>query len=143
MLRGHIDISEDMDGEVVVLACMDLGEDEVRASAHAVRATIDERFRVPAISGDDVLQLRELTALADELGEPGPEGAVRTLVLSPARLNVYRDALLRFVDSRDESEWIREEDRDPLSRARELLPPLGNLSEEAIRAALDPVSRAS
>jgi hypothetical protein len=142
MLRGHIDISHDLDGEVVVLACMDLAEEEVKGSAHAVRATIAERFRVPVISGDDVLELRELTALADELGEPGPEGAVRTLVFSPARLNVYRDALTRFVDSCDESEWIREEDREPLARARELLPALGELSEEAIRAALEPVSRA-
>jgi hypothetical protein len=143
MLRGRIDISNDLDGNAVVLACIDLAEDEVRGSAHAVGATIAERFRMPAISGDDVIQLRELTGLADELGEPGPEGAVRTLVFSPARLNVYRDALARFVDSRDEAEWIRDEDREPLARARELLPALGELSEEALRAALSPAARAS
>ena len=143
MLRGRIDISNDLDGHAVVLACIDLAEDEVRGSAHAVRATVAERFRMPAISGDDVIQLRELTGLADELGEPGPEGAVRTLVFSPARLNVYRDALARFVDSRDEAEWIRDEDREPLARARELLPALGELSEEALRAALSPAARAS
>jgi hypothetical protein len=143
MLRGRIDISNDLDGNAVVLACIDLAEDEVRGSAHAVRATVTERFRMPAISGDDVIQLRELTGLADELGEPGPEGAVRTLVFSPARLNVYRDALARFVDSRDEAEWIRDEDREPLARARELLPALGELSEEALRAALSPAARAS
>jgi hypothetical protein len=143
MVRGRIDISRDLDGEVVVLACIDLADEEVRGSAHAVRATIAERFRVPTISGDDVLQLRELTGLADELGQPGPEGAVRTLVFSPARLNVYREALRGFVESRDEAEWIREDDREPLARARELLPALGGLSEEAIRAALEPVSRPS
>jgi hypothetical protein len=143
MLRGRIDISKDLDGNAVVLACIDLAEDEVRGSAHAVRAPVTERFRMPAISGDDVIQLRELTGLADELGEPGPEGAVRTLVFSPARLNVYRDALARFVDSRDEAEWIRDEDREPLARARELLPALGELSEEALRAALSPAARAS
>jgi hypothetical protein len=143
MLRGRIDISKDLDGNAVVLACIDLAEEEVRGSAHAVRATIAERYRMPAISGDDVIQLRELTGLADELGEPGPEGAVRTLVFSPARLNVYRDALGRFVDSRDEAEWIRDEDREPLARARELLPALGELSEEALRAALSPAAPAS
>jgi hypothetical protein len=143
MLRGHIDISKDLDGNAVVLACIDLAEDEVRGSAHAVRATVAERFRMTAISGDDVIQLRELTGLADELGEPGPDGVVRTLVFSPARLNVYRDALARFVDSRDEAEWIRDEDREPLARARELLPALGELSEEALRAALSPAARAS
>jgi hypothetical protein len=139
MLRGRIDISRDMEGEVVVLACIDLGEDEVRASAHAVNATISERFRVQAISADDVVKLREPTGLADELGEPAPEGAVRTLVLSPARLNLYREAIADFVDSRSEADWIREEDREPLARVGELLPALGGLSEEALRAALSPV----
>jgi hypothetical protein len=143
MLRGRIDISRDLDGDVVVLACIDLADEEVRASAHAVRAFVEERFRVPAISGDDVSELRELTGLADELGEPGPEGAARTLVFSPARLNVYREALTGFVDSRDEAEWLREGDREPLARVRELLPTLGELSAEALRAALSPAPHAS
>jgi hypothetical protein len=142
MLRGRIDISRDLDGAVVVLACIDLSDEQVRASAHAVRAYVGERFRVPAISGDDVIELRDLTGLADELGEPAPEGAARTLVFSPARLNLYRDALTGFVDSRDVAEWLRGDDREPLARARELLPALGDLSEEALRAALSPVPRA-
>lgn len=140
MLRGRIDISRDMEGEVVVLACIDVGEDDVRASSHAVNATISERYRVQAISSDDVVRLRELTALADELGEPGEEGAIRTLVFSPARLNLYREALTDFVDSRSEAEWIRDEDREALARVGDLLPALGELSEEALRAALSPVS---
>jgi hypothetical protein len=140
MLRGHIDISRDMEGEVVVLACMDLGEEEIKASAHAVATTISERFRMQAISGDDVLKLRELTALADELGEPRAESAARTFVFSPARLNLYREAIADFIDSRGEAEWIREEDREPLARVRELAPALSELSKEALRAALSPVS---
>ena len=138
MLRGRIDISRDMEGEVVVLACIDLGEEEISASAHAVGATISERFRMQAISGDDVLKLRELTALSDELGEPRAEGAARTFVFSPARLNLYREAIADFVDSRGEAEWIREEDREPLARVRELAPALSELSKEALRAALSP-----
>lgn len=141
MLRGRIDISRDMEGEVVVLACIDLAEEDVRAAAHAVNATISERFRVQAISGDDVLKLRELTGLADELGEPGVEGAVRTLVFSPARLNLCREAIADFVDSRSEADWVREEDREALARIRELLPALAELSEEALRAALSPASQ--
>jgi hypothetical protein len=138
MLRGRIDISRDMEGEVVVLACIDLGEEDVRASAYAANGTIAERYRVQAISADDVLKLRELTGLADELGEPGPDGAVRTLVFSPARLNLYREALSDFVDSRSEAEWIRDEDREALARVRDVLPALAELSEEALRAALSP-----
>jgi hypothetical protein len=88
------------------------------------------------------LLLRELTGLADELGEPGSEGAARTLVFKPARLNLYRDTLTGFVDSRDEAERLREDDRETLARVRDLLPALGALSEEALRAALSPVPRA-
>jgi hypothetical protein len=139
VLRARLDISRKVDGEAVVLACIDLGEEEVRASAHAVGATISERFRVPPISGDDVLELRELTGLGDELRQPGPEGAVRTFVFSPARLNLYRDAVAYFVARRDQAEWMREEDREPLARVRPLLPALAELSQEALRAAVSPV----
>jgi hypothetical protein len=125
MVRGRIDISRDLDGDVVVHACIDLADEEVRASAHAVRAFVEERFRVPAMSSDDVIELRELTALADELGEPGSERAARTLVFKPARLNLYRDALTGFVDGRDEAEWVRQDDREALPRGAALAPPPG------------------
>jgi len=141
MLRGRIDISRNMDGGPVVLAVIDLVEEEVRVSAHAVRGVIEERFRMSEMSADDVLQLRELTSLADELGEAGPEGAIRTLVFSPARLNLCRDALDAFARSRDEAEWIREVDRESLARIRELLPALDELSGEAVRAAISPEAR--
>jgi hypothetical protein len=141
MLRGRIDISRDMDGEAVVLAVLDLAEEEVRASAHAVRAVIQERFRRSEMSADDVLELRELTALADELGEPAPAGAIRTLVFSPARMNLVRDALTSFARSRDEAEWISADDREPLLRVRELLPALTELSKDALRSALSPAPR--
>ena len=67
MQHAHIDISRGLDGESVVLACFDLREDEVAAAARAVAATAAERYRTPRISADDVLELRELTALTDEL----------------------------------------------------------------------------
>jgi hypothetical protein len=67
MQHAHIDISRGLDGERVVLACFDLREDEVAAAARAVATTATERYRTPRISADDVLELRELTALKDEL----------------------------------------------------------------------------
>jgi hypothetical protein len=85
MRHAHIDISRGLDGEHVVLACFDLREDELAAAARAVAAIAAERYRTPRISADDVLELRELTALKDELEhgarsadpghgiEPGPE----------------------------------------------------------------------
>jgi hypothetical protein len=139
MERQHIDITRDLDGEPVVHACFDLREDEIRASAHAVAASAAERFRNTEMSADDVIEFRELTALADELGEL--IGGAGTIVLRPARLTAYRHSLDFFVTSRDEAEWIREEDREPLAIVRSLLFPLEDLSAEAMRAALSPAER--
>jgi hypothetical protein len=79
MQHAHIDISRGLDGEPVVLACFDLREDEVAAAARAVAATAAERYRTPRISADDVLELRELTALSDELehGSRPPDAGQR------------------------------------------------------------------
>jgi hypothetical protein len=135
MLNAHIDISQGLDGEPVVLACFDLGEGELAASAHAVAATAD-RFRAAEMSVDDVIELRELTGLSDELAALALRPGMRTVVLRPARLTVYRDAVSRFVESRDEAEWVRDEDREPLGRVRALLHPLEDLCADALRAAL-------
>jgi hypothetical protein len=138
MLNARIDITRDLDGEAVVLACFDLGEDEIAASAQAVRVTAGERFRGASMSVDDVLELRELTALADELGDQLRAPGMRSIVMRPARLSAWRDALTHFVESREEAEWAREEDRVALPGARSLLWPLGDLCADAMRAALSP-----
>jgi len=96
MPRPRIDISQGLDGELVVLACFDLGEEQIAASSHAVAATAAERFRAASLSVDDVLELRELTALADELADLALPGGMGTLVLRPARLSAYRDAVARL-----------------------------------------------
>ena len=139
MLNARIDISYDVEGEPIVLACFDLAAEQVAAAAHAVAAMSAERYRTVSMSVDDVLELRELTALTDELTHPGPE--MRTLVLRPARLSALRHSVAGFVESRDEAEWIREEDREPLARLRGLIAPLEELSAEALRAALSPAPR--
>jgi hypothetical protein len=139
MEHARIDISQDLDGEAVVHACFDLSPEELAAAAHAVAATSGERFRTTELSGDDVVEMRELTALSDELGDLS-RGA-STVVLKPARLSALRDAVAVFVESRERAEWIREEDRQPLALLREMLFPLEQLSSEATRAALSPSDR--
>ena len=134
MERAHIDITKDLEDEPVVHAVFDLREEEVAASAHAVAASVAERFRNEELSADDVVEFRELTALADELSER--VGGAGTIVMRPARLNAYRNALITFVESRDEADWIRDEDREPLAIARGLLWPLDDLAAEAMQAAL-------
>ena len=138
MEHARIDITQGLDGEAVVLACFDLGEAEISASAHAVRAIREERFRNVELSVDDVLEMRELTALADELGQHALEKGIRTLVMRPSRLNAWRHALTHFVETRDEAEWMREDDSVALPAARVLLWPLGDLCADAMRAALSP-----
>ena len=136
MLHAHIDISKGLDGEAVVLACFDLGEEQLSASAHAVKAASGERYRTAEMSVDDVLELRELTALGDELADLALRPGMRTVVLRPARLTGYRDAVAHFVESRDHAEWLREEDREPLAIVRGLMHELEDLSADALRAAL-------
>ena len=141
MEHARIDISQDLDGDAVVHACFDLSPEELAAAAHAVAATSGERFRTTELSGDDVVEMRELTALSDELGDLS-RGA-STVVLKPARLSALRDAVAVFVESRERAEWIREEDRQPLALQREILFPLEQLSAEAMRAALSPLEHRS
>jgi hypothetical protein len=136
MERARIDISQDLDGHPVVYACFDLAPEQIAAAAHAVAATAAERFRITEVSADEVLELRELTALADELRELS--GGASTVVLRPARLSTLLDAVSRFVESREQADWIREEDHQPLALLREMLFPLEQLSSEATRAALSP-----
>jgi hypothetical protein len=99
MLHARIDISEGLDDEPVVLACFDLGDAEIAASAHAVAVTAGERFRTASLSVDDVLELRELTALADELRDLALRPGISTVVLCPARLSAYRHAIAHFIES--------------------------------------------
>jgi hypothetical protein len=141
MLHPRIEISYDLEGEPIVLACFDLGGEEIAAASHAVAVMAAERFRRADMSVDDVLELRELTALADELADQDPQPGMRTLVQRPARLSALRDSVARFIETRDEGEWIREEDREPLAHLRGLLAPLEELCAEALRAALSPAPR--
>jgi hypothetical protein len=136
MLNARINTVKDLEGHPVVLACFDLTEDEAAGAAHVVAAVRAETYRNAELSSDDVLEMRELTAIADELADMAARGAASSLVLPPARLTALRHALEHFVEARDDAEWLREEDREPLAIARALLWPLADLCEDALRAAL-------
>ncbi len=95
-----------------VVARFDLTEDEVAAVARAVDVSRTEQFRHEELSTDDVVAMRELTALADQLTALAGYGSAVTVELSPARLVALRDTLHVFVEHRDEAGFTREEDRD-------------------------------
>jgi hypothetical protein len=136
MFNARIDTTRDFVGNAVVHACFDLGPEELAAAAHAVGAIRVERFRDARMEADDVVALRELTALVDELVHHGAQQAATTLVLSPARLGALRGALEAFVAERDAAEFLRGEDREPLAGARALIDPIATLCGDAMRAAL-------
>ena len=138
MVNARIEITQDLDGQPVVLACFDLSEADIAASAHAVAAARTERYRHAEMGVDDVLAMRELTTVADDLDALARVPGASTVVLRPARLTVFRAALEDFVTARDEAEWLREDDARHLSPARSLLLPLADLAADALRAALSP-----
>ncbi|HWT22026.1 MAG TPA: hypothetical protein VN213_00825 [Solirubrobacteraceae bacterium] len=138
MVNARIDITQDLDGQAVVLACFDLSEGDIAASAHAVAVARTERYRLTEMSVDDVLAMRELTALADDLDQLARLPGACTVVLRPARLTAFRGALEDFVTARDDAGWVRESDAEHLPAARRLLLPLADLAADALRAALTP-----
>ena len=116
MHNARIDSTQDLEGQWVVSACFDLGAEEVEAAVHAVRTIGSERYRIA-----------DLSAIADELAEPG--AGMRTVVLSPARLATFRHAVDGFVETRTYADWIRDEDRGPLELMRAIAPALEQLCE--------------
>jgi hypothetical protein len=143
MVNARIESGTAPDGSVVVQAIFDLSEAEVSCAAQAVNAARTERFRDQEMSADDVLAMRDVTALADELTSLAAHGSACTLILSPARLMALRDALDAFVAHRDDIGFTREEDREAYACAVSLAGPLADLSADALRAALDGGTRAN
>ena len=125
-----------------VRACFDLSELEIASVAHAVNVSRTEQFRNEELSADDVVAMRELTALADQLTALAGHRSACTVEMTPARLVALRDTLAAFVEHRDEAGFTREEDRDAYATATALALPLGDLAAEALRAALDAAEHA-
>jgi hypothetical protein len=125
-----------------VRACFDLTEAEVACVAHAVNVSRTEQFRNEELSADDVVAMRELTALADQLTALAGHHSACTVEMSPARLVALRDTLAAFVDARDEAGFTRDEDREAYATATALALPLADLAADTLRAAIDAASHA-
>jgi hypothetical protein len=142
MLNAHAHTASGADGTKTVQARFDLAEDEIAAVARAVDVSRTEQFRHEELSTDDVIAMRELTALADQMTALAGYGGAVTVELSPARLVALRDALHVFVEQRDEAGFTREEDRDAYAVALALAAPLADLGADTLRAALDAAEHA-
>ena len=142
MVNARVETTRGPDGSPLVQAVFDLSEAEVAAVARAANVSRTEQFRHEELSADGVVAMRELTALADEMTALAGHGSAVTLMLRPARLVALRDTLEAFVAHRDEAGFTREEDREAYAVAQALAWPLGDLSAETLRAALDAAAHA-
>ena len=142
MINAHVDTTTAPDGTKAVVARFDLNDDEIAAVARAVDASRTEQFRHEELSTDDVVAMRELTALADQLTALAGHGTAVSVELNPARLVALRDTLQVFVEQRDDAGFTREEDRDAYAVALALAAPLGDLAADTLRAALDAAEHA-
>jgi hypothetical protein len=136
MFDARVEVTKDLDGSTVILACFGLPPEVASSAAFAVGRVRAERFQSVELGVDDVLEMRELTALADELAEAGRAPGILLQVLRPARLTAFRHAIAQYVEQADEAEWLRQEDRDALVHVRPLVWPLEELAGDALRAAL-------
>jgi hypothetical protein len=101
---GRVDEGKDMlvtsvqqrtalDGTSVVEAVLHLSAEQAGACSDAVRAAIAGRYRVPALTVDEILTMREMTALADGLDDCRNCDGLSIFVLNILRLGLLRDSL--------------------------------------------------
>jgi hypothetical protein len=124
------------DGTPVCNVAFDLSADQLAACAHAAGEILLERHRGQALEVDDVLALRDLTGVRDELQSLAEAGGHARLVLPLGRFIVLHDALDEYVCTRTGRDWLREADRHALPLVGALLAPMADLRAEALAAAL-------
>jgi hypothetical protein len=133
MLPHHIEVGTDADGHRSVAVTFDLAPEQAGAAAHAVRVIRDVRYRTAEMSVDDVLAMRDMTAIADELGERELLDGRSHGTTSVARLGVLRSALEEFASAEH-----LEHEGDAAARPLviELVDAVGDLHADAVHAAL-------
>ena len=133
MLPHHIEVGTDAEGHRSVSATFDLGPEQAGAAAHAVRVIRDVRYRTAEMSADDVLAMRDMTSLADELGELEALDGRSHVTASVARLGVLRGVLDEFASAEH-----LERDGDAAARpfVIALVDSVADLHAEAVHTAL-------
>ena len=119
-----------------VLVTVDLSGPQLAAAAHAARLITQEQYRLrPLESADDVIALREITALTDELDALAAHGEICRLQLTVARLGLFVRALDDFLHSRADG-VRREGDLEALPQLYAIVDGLTDAHRDAVAAAL-------
>ena len=101
VISHHVHLRPTLDGSRVVDVTMDMTPDQLTAGSHAVRTVVADRYRVATLeSADDILAMRELTSLADELQSLVVPGAIARLTLNVGGIGRFSEALEAFVRAR-------------------------------------------
>src|SRR3954453_1934600 len=129
MVNAEIRTLHAADGTPVCNVSFDLSAQQVAAGAQAVDARRLHRHQNAELSTDDVLALRELTGLSDELHRLAEAEANATLALPLARFAALHDALTEWVHLADERGWMREDDAAIHPMIAALIDPMASLRE--------------
>jgi type II secretory pathway component PulM len=136
MINEEIRTLHAADGTPVCNLSFDLSAAQLSAAAQAVEAIRLERHRHLELSTDDVLALRELTGLSDELHRLAEHGANGTVVLPLARFVALHDALAEWLQGLQERGWMREDDAAIHPLVAALVDPMASLRADALHAVL-------
>lgn len=136
MINGEIRTLHEPDGTPVLNVAFDVSTEQLRAAVHAAGEIVLERHRGHDLEIDDVLALRELTSVRDELDHFAEAEAHAHVVLPLARFIVLHDAVHEWADSRAERGWVRAGDEPVLAMTQAMLPEMDRLRGAALEAAL-------
>jgi hypothetical protein len=143
MVNAELRTLHAADGTPVCNVSFDLSAEQLHAAARAAEAIRLERHRHQALSTDDVLALRELTGLSDELHMLADQGAHATVILQLARFVALHDALLEWLAAAAQRGWMREDDLAIHPFVAALVDPMASLRADALQAVLGETARAA
>lgn len=136
MIGEAIHILEALDGTPVCNVSFDLSAAQLAAAARAAAAIRLRRHRGQSLDTDDVLALRDLTSLCDELDRLAEQQASATVVLSLAQLALLHDVLGEWCGELDARGWGREQELADRPLIDAMTGPLAALRERAVARAL-------
>ena len=137
MINGEITTLHEPDGTPVCNVAFDVSTEQLSAAAYAVGETVLERHRGASLETDDVLALRELTGVRDEVDRLHSAGGHARIILPLGRFIALHDALDEYVVSRTERDWLRKADEDALPLLDAMLGPASALRADAVAATLN------
>jgi hypothetical protein len=136
MVNAELRTLHAADGTPVCNVSFDLSAEQLKAAARAAEASRLGRHRNEELSTDDVLALRELTSISDELHMLADQSANATLVLPLGRFAALHDALTEWIHAADERGWMREDDAEAYPYVAALIDPMASLRADALHAVL-------